>query len=129
MICYYKSKPKQKGFMRFIEMLWREKPPKATLDINQLNNQRYSVMKKHMLSDLKLEELSRLTELNDTVQKEFDDMSDSPAWTPNVLVDKPPLSAKNLPTDIQTLRQKIMDQLLTEKRSKDLPSETQIRHH
>ena len=30
------------------------------------------------------------------------------------MIDKPPLSAENLPTDIQTLRQKIMDHLPTE---------------
>ena len=114
MICYYKSKPKQKGFMRRMEMLWREKHPTATLDMKQLNNQRYSIMKKHLLSDLELEELSRLAELNDTVQEELEDVSDSPAETPNVLVDESPLSAENLPTDIQTLRQKIMDHLPTE---------------
>ena len=84
MICYYKSKPKQKGFMRRMEMLWREKHPTATLDTKQLNNQRYSIMKKHLLSDLELEELSRLAELNDTVQEELEDMRDSPAETPNV---------------------------------------------
>ena len=78
--------------------------------MKQLNNQRYSIMKKHLLSDLELEELSRLAELNDTVQEELEDMSDSPAETPNVLMDEPPLSARNLPTDIQTLRQKIMEQ-------------------
>ena len=71
-------------------------------------------MKKHLLSDLELEELSRLAELNDKVQKELENMSDSPAETPSVLVDEPPLSAENLPTDIQTLRQKIMDHLPTE---------------
>ena len=38
----------------------------------------------------------------------------SPAETPNVLVDESSLSAENLPTDIQTLRQKIMDHLPTE---------------
>ena len=32
----------------------------------------------------------------------------------NVLVNEPPLSAENLPTDIQTLRQTIMDHLPTE---------------
>ena len=41
-------------------------------------------------------------------------MSDSLANPPNVLVDEPPLSAKNLLTDIQPLRQKIMDHLPTE---------------
>ena len=50
-------------------------------------------MKKHLLSDLELEELSRLAELNDTLQEELEDESDSPAETPNVLVDEPPLSA------------------------------------
>ena len=71
-------------------------------------------MKKHLLSDLELEELSRLAELNDTVQEESEDMSGSPADTPNVLVDEPPLCAENLPTDIQTIRQKIIDHLPTE---------------
>ena len=52
--------------------------------------------------------------LNDTVHKELEDMSDSSAETPNVLVDEPPLSAEILPTDIQTLLQKIMDHLPTE---------------
>ena len=55
-----------------------------------------------------------MAELNDTVQEELEDVSDSPAETPNVLVDESPLSAENLPTDIQTLRQKIMDHLPTE---------------
>ena len=68
MICDYKSKPKLKGFMHRMEMLWREKHQTATLNIKQLNNQRYSIMKKHLLSDLELEELSRLAELNDTVE-------------------------------------------------------------
>ena len=58
MICYYKSKPKQKGFMRCMERLWREKHPTATLDMKQLNNQMYSILKKHLLLDLELEELS-----------------------------------------------------------------------
>ena len=84
-------------------MLWQEKHPTATLDMKQLNNQRSSIIRKHLLSDLELEELSWLAELNDTVQEELEDMSDSPAKTPNVLVDEPPLLAENLPTDIQTL--------------------------
>ena len=58
MVCYYKSKPKQKGFMRRMEMLWRENHPTATLDLKQLDNHRYSIMKKNLLSDLELEELS-----------------------------------------------------------------------
>ena len=41
-------------------------------------------------------------------------MSDSPAETPNLLVDEPPLPSQNLSTDIQSLRQKIMDHLPTE---------------
>ena len=108
MICYYKSKPKQKGFMRRKKMLWREKHPTATLDMKQLNNQRYSILKKHLLYDLELEELSRLAELNDTVEEELEDVSDSPAETPNVLVDESPLSAEDLPTDIQTLREALV---------------------
>ena len=71
-------------------------------------------MKKHLLSDLELEELSRLAEMNDTVEEELEDVSDSPAETPNVMVEESPLSAENLPTDIQTLRQNIMDHLPTE---------------
>ena len=71
-------------------------------------------MKKRLLSDLELEELGRLAELNDKVQEELWDVSDSLAVTPNVLVDEPPLSAEILPTDIQTLLQKIMDHLPTE---------------
>ena len=67
-----------------------------------------------MLSDLELEELSQLAELNDSLQEELEDISDSPAETLNVLVDEPLLSAINLPTDIQTLRQKIMDHLPTD---------------
>ena len=55
-----------------------------------------------------------MAELNDTLQEKLEDMSDSPAEFHNVLVDEPPLPSKNLPTDIQTLRQKIMDHLLTE---------------
>ena len=50
----------------------------------------------------------------DTVEEELEDVSDSPAETPNVLVDEPPLPAQNLSTDIQSLRQKIMDHLPTE---------------
>ena len=111
MICYYKNKPKQNEFMRRMKMLWRKKHPTAALDMKQLKNQRYSIMKKHLLLNLKLEELSQLAELNDTIQEELKDMSDSPPGTPNVLVDEPPLSAENLPTDIQTLRQKIKDHL------------------
>ena len=114
MICYYKSKPKERGFIRYIEMLWREKRPTATLEMKQLNNQHYSIMMKHLLSKLELEELSRLAELNDTVQEELEDMSHSPAETPNVLADEPLLSAENWLTDIRTHRQKIMDQLPTE---------------
>ena len=56
MVCFYKSKPTQKEFMHHIEMLWREKHLTATLDMEQLNNQQYSIMKKHLLSDLELEE-------------------------------------------------------------------------
>ena len=41
-------------------------------------------------------------------------MNDSPTEILNVLVDESPLSAENLPTDIQILRQKIMDQPSTE---------------
>ena len=33
MVCYYKSKPKQREFMSRREMLWREKYPTATLDM------------------------------------------------------------------------------------------------
>ena len=43
-------------------------------------------------------------------------MSDSLTETPSALVDEPPLSAENMPTDIQILRQKIMDHLPTEHR-------------
>ena len=59
MFCYYKSKPKQTGFMRHMEMLWRKKHPTATLDLKQLNNQWYSIMKKHLLFDQELEELNQ----------------------------------------------------------------------
>ena len=114
MICYHNSKPKLKGFMRHIKMFWQEKYPTANMDMKQLDNQRYSIIKKQLLSDLELKELSRLPELNDTVQEELEDMSGSPAETPNVLVDEPPLSAENLPTNIQTLRQNIMHHLPAE---------------
>ena len=77
--------------------------------MKQLYNQQHSIMKKHLLLDLELEELSRLAELNDTVQEELEDMSDSPAETPDVLVDEPPRSVENLPTDTQILQQTIMD--------------------
>ena len=97
-----------------MEGLWQEKHPAATLDMTQLNNQRYSIIKKHLLTDLEQKKLSRLAELKDTVQKEVDVASDSPAETPNVLIDEPPLFAKNLSTDIQTLRQNIMAHLSTE---------------
>ena len=66
-------------------------------------------MKKHFLTYHKLEELSKLAQLHDIVYEKFDVVIDSPAETTNVLVDKPPLCAKKLPTDIQTLRQKIID--------------------
>ena len=46
--------------------------------------------------------LLQLLLLNDTVQEELDDVGDSPAETTYVLVDEPPMSAKNLLTDIQT---------------------------
>ena len=46
-------------------------------------------------------------------KKELEDISDSPTETPNVLVDEPPQAAENLPTNIQTLRQKIMARLMT----------------
>ena len=79
-----------------METLWQEKHPTATMDIKQLNNQQYSIMKKHLLSVL-----------NDTAQEEWDHMNDSLAKTPNVLVNEPPLFAEHLPTDIQSLRQKV----------------------
>ena len=85
MICYYNNKPKQKGFMRRIELLWEEKHPTATLDVQQLNSNRYSIIKKHLLSDLELEQLRRLAEQNDTVQEELEEVSDSSAKTSNVL--------------------------------------------
>ena len=113
-ICYYKSRPKQKGFMRRMEILWQKKHLTATLVMKQLNNQRYIIRKKHLLSDLELKEFSQLAKLNGTVQLKLEDMSDSPGETSNVLVDKPPLSADNFPTDIQTLRQEIMDHLPSE---------------
>ena len=75
-------------------------------------------MKKHLLSDLELEELSQLAEVNDTVQEKLEDMGYSPAETPNVLVDELLLSAENLPADIQTLQQKIMDHLPTDQGQK-----------
>ena len=71
MLCYYKSKPKQKEFVCRIEMLWLEKHSTATLNMKQLNNQRYSIIKKHLLSDLELEELSRLAELNDKYKRNW----------------------------------------------------------
>ena len=54
---YYKSDPKQREFMRRVEMLWQVKHPTATLDIKQLNNLQYRIMKKHLPSDLELKEL------------------------------------------------------------------------
>ena len=95
-------------------MLWRETHPTATLDMKQLNNQQYSNMTKHLLSDLELEELCRLTKLNNAIEEELEDMSDSPAETPNVLLVEQLQSVENLPTNFQTLRQKIMDILLTD---------------
>ena len=71
-------------------------------------------MKKHLLSDLELEELNRFNELNNTVQEELQNMSDSPASTSHVLVDEPSMSAINLQTYIQALRQKVMGHLPTE---------------
>ena len=100
--------------MRRIEMLWRKKHSIASLDVKQLSNQRYSILKKHLLLDLELEELSQLDELNDTVREELDDVSDSPAETSNVLIDEPPLFVKKLPSNIQALWKMIMDYLPTE---------------
>ena len=54
-------------------------------------------MTKHLLSDLKLEKLSQLDELNDTAQEELDDLT---AETTNVMVDEPPQSAESLPPNI-----------------------------
>ena len=107
MICYYKSKPKQKEFMHRVKMYWLEKHPTFTLGMKQIKKQWYSMMKKRLLSYLKLEERSRLAELNYIVQEELENISDSPTETPNALVDEPSLSAENLSTDVQTLRQKI----------------------
>ena len=89
--------------MRHMEMLGWEKHSTATLGIKQLNDQQYSIMKKHFLQYHKLEEFSQLAQLHDIVYEKFDVVNDSPAKTTNVLVDKPPLCAKKLPTDIQTL--------------------------
>ena len=114
MVCFYKRKPKQKDFMSHIEMLWRKKHWIASLDMKQLSNQRYTIVKKHLLLDLELEELSQLDELNDTVREELDDVSDSPAETSNVLIDEPPLFVKKLPSNIQALWKMIMDYLPTE---------------
>ena len=86
-------------------MLWQKK---------QLNNQRDHILIKHLLSELELEELDRLAKLNDTFQEKWEDVSDSLIETFNVLVNEPPLTADNLPTDIQTFRQKIIDYLSTE---------------
>ena len=36
MICCYKSKPKQKGFMHSMQKIWREKYPTSTLLMKQL---------------------------------------------------------------------------------------------
>ena len=54
MVCCYKSKPKQKGFMCHIEMLWGggEKHPTATRNMKRINNHQYAIMKKQLLSDL-----------------------------------------------------------------------------
>ena len=71
-------------------------------------------MKKHFLSNLELDKLSLIAKQNDTVQEKFDDESNSAAETLNALVDEPPLSDNNLPADIHTLRQKIMNHLPTE---------------
>ena len=49
MVCYYKSKTKQG-----IQVLHEN----ALADMKQLNMQRYSIMKNHLLSDLELKELS-----------------------------------------------------------------------
>ena len=101
--------------MHRMELLWRDKHPTAKLDMKQLNNQRYSIMRKHLLSALELEELSRLAEHDDPVGGTPRDaggpaaethIGDSAAGSPVVVGD--------LPADIQDLRQKIMDCLPTE---------------
>ena len=90
--------------MCHVEIIWQKTYPTSTLDMKQPNTQRYSIMNKYLLSNLELEELSRLAELNDIGQEELEDMSDSLAETPNGLVDEPPRSAESLPTGIQTFR-------------------------
>ena len=47
-------------------MLWQGKHPTSTLDMKQLNNKQYIIMKKHSLWDLNLEKLSGLIPLKDT---------------------------------------------------------------
>ena len=82
--------------------------------MKQLNNQRYSIVKKHLLSDFELKELSWLAELNDTAQEELDDESGLSAKTPNVLVDKPLPVCRELANWHLDPRQNVMDHLPTE---------------
>ena len=90
MFSYYNHKPKQNR----MATLWREKHPTSTLEMIRLKRQRNS-LKNHLISGLKLEKLSWLTKPNNPVQEKINNLSDSPANTLNVLVDKVPLSVKN----------------------------------
>jgi len=116
MSCYYNSRPKEKGFMRRMEALWKELRPDSILDMKQLNNQRYSIVRKKLLSGLELEELERLTNPGTipTVPQET-----TSAETGNGHTDLDPVEASvvdsvDLPEELQALRHLTLDRLRTE---------------
>lgn len=117
MTCYYNSKPHEKGFMRRMEEIWHQKRPGTELDMKQLNNQRYSIMKKHLLSDLELEELQRPPLPSTTTV--LAPPPTPPSQTNTEVTDEintiRAVEQLELPDDdTRTLRQSIIDQLTTE---------------
>ena len=116
MTCYYNSRPKEKGFMRRMEGLWHELRPSSTLDMKQLNNQRYSILKKKLLSELELEELQRPANpgTSPAVPQET-----TPVETALGQYDQEPVKASvvdsvDLPEEAQALRRMTLDRLRTE---------------
>ena len=82
--------------------------------MEQLSNQWYSIMKKHLLLDLELEELSRMAELCDTAQEELDNRSEWPAEASNVLVNESPCLPRTFQLTFRPFGKKSMAHLPTE---------------
>ncbi|XP_053141804.1 uncharacterized protein LOC128340565 [Hemicordylus capensis] len=65
MICYYKSNPTRRGYLKRMYQIWKEKHPDTEITEQRLADQRRYIIRNKVFTGVELEELQRATQAQD----------------------------------------------------------------